>query len=94
MFRNIVSILRNNKKEPDTQYLRFKTLLSIRFLSYVQGVYIINVTTTYFTFSPISVHLAYMHLLYFNKVHFQYVTENVTTFVIFGHGIFYVDIIK
>jgi hypothetical protein len=45
--------------------------------------------------SPLfSVHLAYMHLLYFNKVHFQYVTENVTTFVIFGHGIFYVDIIK
>ena len=45
--------------------------------------------------SPLfSVHLAYIHLLYFNKVHFQYVTENVTTFVIFGHGIFYVDIIK
>lgn len=76
------------------QYHLHKMILHVRFLPYVQGVYIIVVTTTILHSPLFSVYLANMFLLYKNKLFIQYVTENVTAFVIFGNGIFQHLIIK
>ena len=75
-------------------FTKAKRSASYRPFRYVQGVYIIIVTNTYYILPYSPPTLPIQVLLYAARHVFQYVTKIVTKNVIIGHGIFLFSVLE